>query len=417
MEYKGICPSCRAPLLHTAVARESAAAQVRQQQANQQQRMAALYPATQAAVRLAVPSAAVQLQPPPQPHSPLQAHPVNPPINDDNLVATLALIRQLQAQDAAQLGSLDFGMLNIANGLTGRAAAVPPLGRAPAAATVAGAVEEMQPGAARPIGVISRTLFRISSSSIASWLPSFTFELVRGAGQDELNDRTLAQPALQQPPAPRNAAHADSFDASAYSATAASPVSSQRTVSSASSHTEQSEAKEAGQLSHAPSSLLSSPASSSAESKEDSLSSPPLSPLLSDSHSPISSSTLRLTPFSQRPRRDLMFEAFRRRQSATSSATSPTAAATSHNAALPQLAESSTFVSSLPPFSVGPAAEEAECGDDEKLDSSFDDINQRASNGSVESEWSDEDELVRTISRALDSKQRDVEHSAYSFAQ
>ena len=445
MEYKGICPSCRAPLLHTAVARETAAAQARQQQAAQQQRIAAMYPA-QAAARQAATSAA-QPQPSAQPHSHSQLQPssssssqsASQPVNDDNLEATLALIRQLQAQDAAQLGSLDFGMLNLANGLTGRAAAAPQNGHsaaAAAAAGAAGAANDRQHGAARPVGVIGRSLFRISSSSIASWLPSFTFELVRGAANDDFNERALAQTEPRQPPSQRVAAHAAHAEAAGRSAGAATPTPSPQPAisplahASLSSHAAPDEAKDGSrqpQQATAPFFPHSS-SSSSVERKEDvddmwSSPSPPASPLLSSfsTNSPLASSNSTSATFasSERARRDLIFEAFQRRQSATSNPTTPTAsdpasAASTH-------VHTTSSQQSGPPVSstaqVGHAAVDAN-SDDEKLDSAFDDINRRVSGEETEeSEWSDEDELVRTISHALNSKQRDVEHAADRLAE
>ena len=428
MEYKAICPSCRAPLLHTAVARETAALQGRQQHAAQQQRTAAMYPA-QAAARLAA-DAAPQQPPPPsqsQPHS--QPQPASssslphaaadPPVHDDNLEATLALIRQLQAQDAAQLGGLDFGMLNLANGLAGRAAAVPPMGRAEAlAAAGAGGAAERSHGAARPIGIIGRSLFRFSSSSIASWLPSFTFELVRGAGMDELHPPRILASAepTQPPPQPPARAHSAALDVPASAPAAAlQPPASHASTAFLPPHSAALEAADDSKERELD--ATSSPASRTSSTpveRKSAHATPPLSPLLPSSSpsalsrsSSLSDSTAQRTaPSTDRSRRELLFEAFQRRQSGThsgSTPSTPTHSATPQRAASPSRAPSAELASAASQSESAAVASE-----EEKLDSSFDDINQHAGGGETD-EWSDEDELARTIGQALGSKQRDVE--------
>lgn len=383
MEYKGICPSCRAPLLHTATAREAAATQQRQEQQRQQQRLAAMYPA-QAAAHLAQQQGAAQ----PAPAQPS----TSPPINDDNLEATMALIRQLQAQDAAQFGGLGFSMLNLGGG----AAAGTSRRRGPAqgAAGLGPEVEEKSAqeglgqagvGGPHPIrGMIGRSLFHFNSRSIASWLPSFSFELVRSVA-DEL------------PPLPNGPA----VPLPHMSLSAAAPAADERKEQEASPF----------------SPVTSPPAASSASSFESALVDEEKAAPASSSGGLSAAATLPsaaptvVRSTSDRSRRDVILEATQRRlqhaASSTSSSSPSSSSSSSTSSSSPSPALSSPFPS--PPVSPPRAASEHEsalCGS-EMEDGAFDDIN--CGRDGEESEWSDEDAIVHRITAALESKEREVE--------
>ena len=396
MEYKGICPSCRAPLLHNTTARETAAAQQRQEQ--QRQRLASMYPA-QAAAHLA--QQAAPSPPPPPPTHP----PPSPPVNDDHLEATMALIRQLQAQDAAQFGGgLGFGMLSLGTGGGGGggAAAGGRRGRMAAAAregVVGGEGEEKSAqeraggpegrGMGQVRGMIGRSLFHFNSRSIASWLPSFSFEVVRSVADDALP--AVPPPHPPSPPPPPSPAEEGKEDLPP------SPPLSPPTDAALPPPTSTSSA------------VIDEEKASSATSTSVSVPN-------------AAGGMVRAT--SDRSRRDVILEATQRRLQQSSSTTlapsssstpSPASSSCSSSSSsssppsassAPTLPPSPSALSPPPPPTLHDAAL-AEEEEEEEGDAVYDDIN-FGSNGD-ESEWSDEDAIVDRITAALESKEREVE--------
>ena len=310
----------------------------------------------------------------------------------------MALIRQLQAQDAAQFGGLGFGMLNLGGvgagggGLRRRAPAA-------AAAGMEGDEKSAQEAATQPAvagggghelrGMIGRSLFHFNSRSIASWLPSFSFEVVRSIADDPPPPPATVppvHPSLPQPP-PHHPLPPDERkeEPSSLSASASRAAPARAEERSLSGEPE----------------LMDDEKGSSA----------PLAVSVSSSTLPAAAPGF-VRSTSERSRREMILEATQRRlQQAThphSSTSSSSASSSSPVSPTPPSAPlSPSHPSSPSDAATGEGAALRVHGEEENEDATYDDIN--CGRDGQESEWSDEDAIVQRITAALESKEREVE--------